>query len=133
MRKNPFFILLCSVCWAFLLSLCGLLILTAFVYQFDPDPSLTDAVIIVIYIVANLLSGACIGFFIPAFRIPYSICSGFLYVLILQLCSKLIIGTDFFQVGVSQISAAILCILGNLIGCFIGKEPDGEKKSKITL
>lgn len=133
MKKNSFFVLLCSVCWAFLLSISCLMVLTYLVYQFELETQLVDAVIIIIYIVANLLAGIFIGFLIPNFKIVYSIFSGIIYVLILQLFSMLITGIGFLDIGLAQISTGFLCVIGNLIGCLIGNEPNEHKNSKLTL
>lgn len=122
-KNNPFMIVLCSICWAFLFSASCLLVLTYLVYQFEFQTQLADAAILLIYIASNLLSGMFIGYQIHIHRIIYSIFAGLIYVLILQLFSMLITGIGILDIGAAQISTGILCVTANLMGSIIGKEP----------
>lgn len=128
MKKNPFSILLCSIFWSFLVSVSCLLVLTYFVYQFEVQNQIVDLTIILIYIFSNIMSGMLIGANIKFYSIIYCVLSSVIYVLIIQLFSVILANGQIETIGIAQITTIVLCLCGNLIGDFMVKRGERDRK-----
>lgn len=94
----------------------ALLALLAFlVYKYELTQNIADISIIVIYVVVTFIGAFVVGKGVKEQKFLWGFLLGFLYILIISLVAMLL-GSVFHVTSTANITSAILCISGGLLG-----------------
>lgn len=92
-----------------------LALLAFFVFRFQLGESVTDVVILAIYVLVTFLGGFLIGKKVKEQKFLWGFLLGFLYILIISVIA-IIIGQTFHVTSTANLTTAALCIGGGLLG-----------------